>query len=399
VVTDEGSGLALRTLAATTAIQVFTSLAGTATAVLAPELARDLGLNPKWVGVFVGLVYGGGMFACLFSGGLVRRYGAIRVSQVCTLLCAIGVAMLAVTPAHLLWLPVVAALIIGLGYGPITPASSHVLTRTTEPSRMSLTFSIKQTGVPAGVALGGALLPWLSLQMGWRHAFFAVAVVGLFAAFAAQSIRPMLDDDRDAAWPLSLANVLHPLQTVMRTPALRQLAWMSLLYAAVQLSVTSFLVVYLTETLQWSLVAAGLALTLATLGGVAGRIGWGALADRLGAPLRVLAVIGGCAAAGAIGLAMAEAGWAAAVVLPLAFLLGVTAVGWNGVQLAEVARRAPPGHAGAITGASSFVTYSGVVAGPPAFALLAASTGSYRVGFVFLAVLALAGAACLARQE
>lgn len=394
----EDGRLALQTLLATTAIQMFTSLAGTATAVLAPELARDLGLNPKWVGVFVGLVYGGAMLASLFSGGLVRRYGAIRVSQGCTLICAAGIAVVAATPPHFLWLPAAAAFIIGLGYGPITPASSHVLMRTTPAARMSLTFSIKQTGVPAGVALGGAVLPWLALLMGWRHAFFAVALVGVVAAFAAQSIRSVLDDDRDAAWPLSLANVLHPLQTVMRRPALRRLAWLSLLYAAVQVSVTSFLVVYLTEALHWSLVAAGLALTLTTLGGVVGRIGWGALADRLRTPLRVLSVIGGFAAACAIGLALAQPDWAPTLVLALAILLGGTAIGWNGVQLAEVARQAPPGHAGAITGASSFVTFSGVVAGPPAFALLAASTGSYRVGFVFLAMLALAGIASIARR-
>ena len=141
-----------------------------------------------------------------------------------------------------------------------------------------------------------------------------------------------------------------------------------------------------------------MALTLTTLGGVVGRIGWGALADRLRTPLQVLAVIGGFAAACAVGLAMARPDWAPAPVLALAILLGGTAVGWNGVQLAEVARQAPLGHAGAITGASSFVTYAGVVAGPPAFALLAASTGSYRVGFVFLAVLALAGAATVTRR-
>ena len=395
----QGGSLALQTLLATTAIQMFTSLAGTATAVLAPELARDLGLDPKWVGVFVGLVYGGAMLASLFSGGVVRRYGAIRVSQACTLICAAGVALVAATPAHLLWLPAVAAFIIGLGYGPITPASSHVLMRTTPAARMSLTFSIKQTGVPAGVALGGAVLPWLALQVGWRHAFFAVAMVGVVAMLAAQAIRPALDDDRDPAWPLSLANVLHPLQTVLRMPALRRLAWLSLLYAAVQVSVTSFLVVYLTEALHWSLVAAGLALTLTTLGGVVGRIGWGAFADRLRTPLRVLAMIGGLAAVCATGLALAQPAWAPAVVLALAILLGGTAIGWNGVQLAEVARQAPPGHAGAITGASSFVTFSGVVTGPPAFALLAAGIGSYRAGFVFLALLALAGTALVVRHR
>lgn len=390
--------LALATLGATTFIQAFTSLAGTASAVLAPVLARDLQVSPKWIGVFVGLVYVGAMLGSALSGTMVRRHGAIRLSQACTLICAAGLAMVAATPAHLLVLPVLAALVIGVGYGQITPASSHVLARTTPAARMSLVFSIKQTGVPAGVALGGALLPALALGLGWRYAFMAVALVGVLAALSAQPIRAALDDDREPAWPLTLANVLSPLQTVIRTPALRQLSVLSLLYAAMQVSMTSFLVVYLTEALHWSLVAAGLALTLTTLGGVVGRIAWGALADRLAAPLPVLAFIGLLAAACSIGLALAQPAWHTGAVLALAIGLGATAMGWNGVQLAEVARRAPVGHAGAITGASAFVTFSGVVTGPPAFALMAAATGSYRTGFFFLAALAVGGVAAVARR-
>ena len=92
-------------LAITLAIQVFTSLAATATSVLAPEIGRDLGFAPKLVGVFVGLMYAGGMSASLASGGFIERYGAIRVSQVCVLFCAAGLGMVvayATGPAVLL---------------------------------------------------------------------------------------------------------------------------------------------------------------------------------------------------------------------------------------------------------------------------------------------------------
>ncbi len=385
--------LAVVTLAATTAIQVFTSLAGTAVAVLAPAIAGDLGVAPKWVGVFVGLVYTGAMMASPLSGTMVRRFGAIRVSQVCALICAVGIVLVAVTPQGWLWLPALSAVILGWGYGPITPASSHVLARTTPPAQMSLMFSIKQTGVPAGVALGGAVLPALAVALTWQHAFWAIASVGIVVAFAAQPIRASLDDDRDPAVRLSMASVLAPMRTVWGTPVLRRLAVLSLLYAAVQVSVTSFLVVYLTETLRWSLVAAGFGLTLATIGGVVGRIGWGAVADRLQAPMPVLVVLGLLAAACSVAMACAQPAWPSALVLALATLLGATAIGWNGVQLAEVARKAPPGHAGAITGAASFITFSGVVSGPPLFAVLTAVSGTYRAGFVLLAALALGGAA------
>ena len=74
--------------------------------------------------------------------------------------------------------------------------------------------------------------------------------------------------------------------------------------------------------------------------------------------------------------------WPKAAEIAVCALFGMTAIGWNGVQLAEVARHSPRGKAGAITGASGFVTFAGVVVGPPMFALLAALTGSYAIGFV-----------------
>src|SRR5207248_8147075 len=75
----------------------------------------------------------------------------------------------------------------------------------------------------------------------------------------------------------------------------------------------------------------------------------------------------------------------------LAVVFGAPAIGWNGVQLAEVARHAPKGAAGSVTGAAGFITFSGVVAGPPIFALLAMSTGGYRAGFAAFAALSAIG--------
>jgi MFS family permease len=67
------------------------------------------------------------------------------------------------------------------------------------------------------------------------------------------------------------------------------------------------------------------------------------------------------------------------------------------VQLAEVARLAPPGMAGPVTGAVGFVTFSGVVIGPPLFAAIASLTGSYRVSFAVMACVSAGSAVWLWR--
>ena len=90
------------------------------------------------------------------------------------------------------WALPLAPLLIGLGYGPITPASSHVLARTASPRRMALTFSLKQTGVPLGAALAGAALPLLAVGSGWRTALLSVAGIWFTVSVPTGS---------GAAWP------------------------------------------------------------------------------------------------------------------------------------------------------------------------------------------------------
>jgi MFS family permease len=192
---------------------------------------------------------------------------------------------------------------------------------------------------------------------------------------------------------LSVGAVVDWLRLVARSPALAELAALSFAYASVQVCVVSFLVVYLHDTLQWSLVEAGLALTATTVGGVVGRIGWGAVADRLLNARRVLTLIGGIASACTFTLACATPEWPIAAVLSLVAVLGGTAIGWNGVHLAELARHAPVGGAGSVTAAAIVITFAGVVAGPPLFAALAALTAGYRSGFVVLSLVSLGAAA------
>ena len=95
----------------------------------------------------------------------------------------------------------------------------------------------------------------------------------------------------------------------------------------------------------------------------------------------MVGVIGLIAATCAFTTATFAANWPSPARFAVCAVFGMTAIGWNGVQLSEIARHAGPGQAGAMTGASGFLTFGGVVLGPPTFALLASLTGSYRVGF------------------
>jgi nitrate/nitrite transporter NarK len=260
---------------------------------------------------------------------------------------------------------------------------------------MALTFSIKQTGVPVGAALAGALLPAVALSVGWHIAFLIVAGAGVAIALLAQLARAKLDTHRVPDRPLSVAGVIDPLREVLRTPSLRELAVCGFGYAALQVCLMSFLVVYLTESLGYSLVAAGFALTAANLGGIVGRIVWGAVADLFVAPRTLLGLIGVGGGLCAWLTVLFSAGWPTVALIIVSVLFGMTAIGWNGVQISEVARAAPAGQEGSVTGAAGFITFGGVLVGPPIFALVSALTGGYRAGFALFGAFAIASGARL----
>jgi len=96
-------------------------------------------------------------------------------------------------------------------------------------------------------------------------------------------------------------------------------------------------------------------------------------------------------------MALAGPGWSWTLLLTVAFLFGVTASGWNGVFLAEVARLAPEGRVGEATGAVLMFGFAGLVLGPLAMAGIAA-VSSLGVAYALLGLAALIGTLTLIRR-
>jgi MFS family permease len=369
----------------TLVIQAMVAMALLSLPVVAPVVAQTLQVSPALVGLYVSVTYAGAMVATLMGGATVARMGAIRVSQWGLVLCALGLILCAVP-----WLPsmVLGAVLIGLGYGPITPASSHLLARTTPKHQMSLVFSIKQTGVPLGSMLAGAVVPPLALLGNWQLSLVLVAVVCLLCAWVSQSLRAELDSDRQSDSAIRWGNLIEPIRLVLAHRALLIMAFCSFLFSMVQLSLTTYLVTFLHDDLTYGLVAAGLALSVTQLGGMGGRVVWGFVADRWLGARRMLVLLASMMALGALASAFLTIDTPQAVVIVILVGFGSSAIGWNGVYLAEVARRAPPGMASMATGGTLAFTFLGVVVGPPLFGALSGLFGTYRAGFVGLMVMA-----------
>jgi MFS family permease len=383
-------------LAITLAIQAMVAAAVLAIPAVAPRVAGSLGISVTYVGLFVSVAYAAAILASLASGTATARYGSIRISQVSLILCAAGL-VLCTIPSP--WTLALGAVLVGLGYGPITPASSHLLARTTPVHRIALVFSVKQTGVPLGGVLAGALVPGLQAMVGWQAAVACVAGLCVLCACAAQSLRKRFDVDRDVSRRLALGQLLEPVRLVMRHPPLRLLAVSSFLFAFAQVSLTAYAVTYLASDLRYGLVAAGAMFAVSQSGGVLGRVWWGYVSDRWLGARRMLVVLGALMSACALATASLQPALPTVLVGGVLFVFGASAIGWNGVYLSEVARAAPAGQAGIATGGTLAITFLGNVLGPAVFGAIAGLFGSYRAGFLAVALIVALCAVALGRSR
>ena len=192
--------------------------------------------------------------------------------------------------AGLGWLSLFAlgAFVGGLGQAISTPSSSHLLGRLSPPRLAPLVFSIKQTGVPAGLMVAGVVAPVLATEAGWRTALLVIAGLSALTAVALQPLRARFDVDRVPGTSLSPADIRANVASVLREPALRAMCLAMFSFVGLQSLFTGFFVLYLVRGLGYDLERAGLVFAIAVAVAVPARIGWGWLAARLVRPATLL---------------------------------------------------------------------------------------------------------------
>ncbi len=354
---------------------------------IAPAIVADLAINAALVGVFLGISSVAGFLSTLICGGFILRYGALRMTQFGMLSLGGGLALCAAG-----WVGsfVPGGFACGLGQAVSTPSSSHLLGRFAPPRLAPLIFSLKQTGVPAGLMLAGVLAPALVEAHGWQAAILVCAAICAATAVALQPLRARFDTDRNPAQPLTPAAIRGNIVSVLREPALRLLCFTMFSFVGLQALFTGFFVLYLVQGLSHDLPRAGLVFSIAVAVAVPARIGWGWIGSRLMRPDRLLALLGIAMSAAAVLTATMEGHWPMWALVLAAVLLSATAVSWHGVLLAEVARLSPPGRIGATTGVVLSFGDAGSLVLPLLFSAALALSGSYRIGYLIGALPALA---------
>ncbi len=358
---------------------------------VAPKVAQTYGIPSALVGYQISLLACAMIVALAFGSKFNRRWGSTRMQQIGLTLVATG-GLIAILP-HVAFF-FLASIALGLGYGTLTPSASNLLLRFTPAARRNLIFSLKQTGVPLG-GIGAALItPAVAVHFGWQWALIGNSIALYALVFVLGRARPHWDDDRDPTASIG-GNPFSGVIDIWRHPALRLLSLSGGCFVIVQFGITTFTVILFNEELGWGLIEAGIVLTASQVGGVAGRLFWGWLADRTGDALSSMVMLGVVMVLSALLCFALTPDWSMAAACALFFVMGSTASGWNGAFLAEIARVAPREQISPLTGGALVYVNTGKAIGPIACANVFLLTGDYTLTFALLAVPAAIGLWCV----
>jgi MFS family permease len=382
-------------LIATLATQSLATMAAYSFPVVAPVIAKDLQVPGTLIGFFISTVYGVGIISALLSPRFIRRFGAVRVSQ---LVLIATLAMLVACSLGSVVSVVLGAALLGLAYGATAPASAHLLVPRTPPPVMNLVLSIRQIGVPLGGVLAGLVMAPLTLSLGWQAALLWQTVPVMAAVLLLECVRRSWDVDRDPTRQILSKGLFAPVQILFDRPELRRLSFVSFIYGGIQLCFIAFLTVHLTSKTGFDLVQAGWALAIYQLAAVISRPIWGWLADKWISAQRLLAwqgfIMGGTAfLTGQFGL-----NWSPWLILTLCAVAGTTASGFTGLAYAEWARLGGAQRTEA-TGLGSGLMFAGVLLLPSLFSLTVTSLDDYGVSYGVVGALAVLSGFLLLQQK
>jgi len=346
-------------------------------------IGQDFGLGDGMIAVYSLMIYGVGFFASSAAGSTIIKVGPLRASQVClisaawaTLIFSFGV----------IWLIVPVALMLGVGMGPSTPASSQILARFSTPRRAPLVFSIKQTGVPIGGALAGFVLVPIAEYVSWQAALLLCGFAAWTAAIWMQRFRDRFDDERDHNRRISVSDVGTSFRAATATPALRKLAFAGMAYSGLQVGFMYYFITYSVSEMGLTEIAAGQIYGISMGLAIVGRIFWGWLAGGVFSSRALLVFLSFSmfAATAALGLATPEWGVLGLGATAIAFC--ATGVSWNGVHLAEVARHAPAGQVAVVMGGVISCCFLGLIALPALLGFVFVTLDLFGIGFIVIAL-------------
>jgi len=350
---------------------------------LAPFYKDELGLSRAQVGLFFSAFYLAMAGFSFSAGWLTDRLGVRKTTLQGHL--SLGVCILAASWAPSFSWAFACFFLAGLGYSFLNPASSKGVMAWFHRDERATAMGIKQTGVPAGGVVTAVLAPQLVLLAGWRGALAALGVINFFFGFLFSLFwRDPPDEPPTArARPAPASESSGPLKFWTFVP----LNCGTAIYLIGQLSLITYVPLYLKDAMGFSPYWASQALALTQAGAMIGRVGWGIASDRLfdGRRKIVLILIGLLSAALIAFLSFMTQRSSVYLLLATLFLAGICLVGYQGVSYALIGELAGKAKTGTALGMMITINAAAATLGTPLFGYIVDRTGSYAIAWQALA--------------
>ena len=350
--------------------------------VLAPALQREYDLDLTSVGLAIAAANAGSVFTLLAWGLLADRVGERVVLATGLAGCGAGLLVAAFAPSFAVL--VVALTLGGAAGASVNAASGRAVMSWFGREERGFALGIRQTALPIGGLLAALLLPPIEAAGGVRAGLCALAAGCLLAAVAgASGLREAPHEEGE------LTDIGHP----VRDPRMWQLSLGSALVLAAQISILSFLILFLHGERGLSTAAAAGVFAVIQALGAGARILVGRWSDEIRAriaPLRKLALCLTATLAAAAALLSAPL----EILLPVFVVAGALSLSWNGLSFTAAAELAGRRRAGAALGFQQTALAITSAVAPPAFAAVV-EAGSWSLAYGLAAAMPVAGIAVM----
>ncbi|MEY2772669.1 MAG: hypothetical protein RJB51_90 [Actinomycetota bacterium] len=341
---------ALGILAAAIAAQLAVSTAQQGLPALGPILASTFNLTTSGVGLLLGTISLGTAGAVIFWGNLADRID----DRLVALIGLLGTATCFVIAAFFKASEVAhfALIFAGIMMASPTVAMTKGLARNfVHLGNIGFALSTRQAAVPVGGVIGGIVLTGIAVSHGLSAALYALAALiilgGLFVMFAPAGVPEP---------PRLKAENLPPVNWRKLSPILIAAAF----FCLTQLGIVALLTLYLSGSRGWTPTQAGQLYALMMAFVIPLRIRLGVISDRY--PTRRVQFQIVIALSGATLLLLCAVLEQYAIVVPLLFLAGISAMGWNGLLFTTAVVAVPPERVGFTQGVlHSFIFAAGGV--------------------------------------
>ncbi|MFL6088611.1 MAG: MFS transporter [Aeromicrobium sp.] len=363
-------------LAAVVGVQAVGTWLANAPLFLVAHLHLAHGMSLASAGLLASTALVGGMLTLIGWGVLVDRFGERR-TLTAGLLIGTAAGMASAASGSDAWLATTWFLV-GVGTASLNSASGRLIVGWFPPDRRGTAMGIRQTALPLGVGLAAFAEPVLAERHGLAVAMIVPSAVALAACLTVLLV--IVDPPRPALE--AAAPGRRPANPYRGDHRLMRIHLASALLVVPQMTVWTFIVVWLIDARGWSTAAAGGLAGATQLLGAAGRIGAGWWSDQVGSRLRPMRWIAVIAALTMLALGLAEPTPLAVVVIVIATVITVAD---NGLAFTSVAELGGPFWAGRAMGVQNTGQYLAAAIVPPAIGALIADRG-YAASFAAVAV-------------